>query len=137
MPAPSHTPMPHTTRLLVLLAHGSRQPEWARPFETVRDSVQATHPDLPVRLAFLESMQPALRQVLEEAGRDGLGLVRVAPLFLGSGGHLQRDIPNIAREVQALYPALQIEIAPPAGDDAEVLAALAAYAVRCAPGLDG
>lgn len=137
MPSPFHTPMPHTTQLIVLLAHGSRQPEWARPFEIVRDSVQATHPDLPVRLAFLESMQPALRQVLEEAGRDGLGLVRVAPLFLGSGGHLQRDIPNIARDVQALYPALQIELATPAGEDGEVLAALAAYAVRCASGLDG
>ncbi len=128
--------MHQSTQLLVLLAHGSRLPEWARPFEAVREYVQAARPALPVRLAFLEFMQPALRQVLEEAGRDGLVQVCVAPLFLGAGGHLQRDIPQIAREVQALYPALQIEIALPAGEDAEVLTALAAYAVRCAPGLD-
>ncbi len=90
-----------------------------------------------MRLAFLESMQPSLRHVLEEAGRDGMARVRIAPLFLGIGGHLLRDIPQIAREVQQRFPALRIEMTPPAGDDAEILAALAAYAVRCAVGLDG
>lgn len=128
--------MSHPARLLVLLAHGSRQPEWARPFEAVRDRVQAARPDLAVQLGFLEFMHPGLREALEEAGRRGFDQVRVVPLFLGLGGHLQRDIPRIAREVQALYPALQIDIAAPAGDSPEVLAALAAYAVRCAPGTD-
>ena len=127
--------MNNNSRLLVLLAHGSRQAEWARPFAAMRESVQAVHPDLPVRLAFLESMQPTLRQVLEEAGGNGIGHIRIAPLFLGAGGHLQRDIPQVVREVLALHPALQIEIALPAEEDADVIAALAAYAVRSMAGL--
>ncbi|MEW6559538.1 MAG: CbiX/SirB N-terminal domain-containing protein [Pseudomonadota bacterium] len=128
--------MLHADHLLVLLAHGSRQPEWARPFEVVHQAVLAARPSLVVRLAFLESMQPSLRQVLEDAGQDGCVQVSVVPMFLGAGGHLQRDIPQIAREAQERFPTLRIDIAQPAGDDAEVLAALAAYALRCATGLD-
>lgn len=94
--------------------------------------MQTTCPDLRVRLAFLEFMRPALREALEDAGQDGFTHARIAPLFLGAGGHLLRDIPAAVQEVQQRHPALKIEIAPPAGGETEVLAALSAYAVRCA-----
>ncbi|WP_079419962.1 sirohydrochlorin chelatase [Thiomonas intermedia] len=116
--------------LLLLLAHGSRQPEWARPFEAVRDQVQQAHPELTVRLAFLEFMQPSLRQTLLDAGEHGYSQVQIAPLFLGSGGHLQRDIPQMAQAVQAHYPDLNIDVAAAAGEQAEVIEALARFAAR-------
>ena len=116
--------------LLLLLAHGSRQPEWARPFEAVRDRVQQARPELAVRLAFLEFMQPSLRQALMDAGEHGYTQVQIAPLFLGAGGHLQRDIPQVAQAVQAQYPRLTIGIAAAAGEQAEVIEALARYAAQ-------
>lgn len=116
--------------LLLLLAHGSRQPEWARPFEAVRDRLRQTHPELAVGLAFLEFMQPSLRHALMHAGEHGYAQVQIAPLFLGSGGHLQRDIPQVAQAVQAHYPALRIDIAAAAGEQAEVIEALTRYAAR-------
>ena len=116
--------------LLLLLAHGSRQPEWARPFEAVRDRVQQARPELAVRLAFLEIMQPSLRQALMDAGEHGYTQVQIAPLFLGAGGHLQRDIPQVAQAVQAQYPRLTIGIAAAAGEQAEVIEALARYAAQ-------
>ncbi|MDD4887367.1 MAG: CbiX/SirB N-terminal domain-containing protein [Thiomonas sp.] len=125
--------MPKNSRQLLLLAHGSRQEQWAHPFELVRDLIQRQHPGLGVRLAFLEFMQPSLHEALNEAGHQGIEQVLIAPLFLGAGGHLQRDIPEIAQAVQAHHPALKIEIAPPAGDDAGVIEALAAYAARNIP----
>jgi sirohydrochlorin cobaltochelatase len=94
--------------------------------------VQASNPDLRVHLAFLEFMRPALREVLEDAGKNGYTHACIAPLFLGTGGHLLRDVPLAVQEVQQRYPALKIEIAPPAGGEVEVLAALSAYAGRCA-----
>lgn len=116
--------------LLLLLAHGSRQPEWAWPFEAVRDRLRQTHPELAVDLAFLEFMQPSLRQALMDAGEHGYAQVQIAPLFLGSGGHLQRDIPQVAQTVLAHYPALNIDIAAAAGGQAEVIEALTRYAAR-------
>ena len=40
---------------LVLFAHGSRDPEWARPFEALRARLERRLPATPVVLAFLES----------------------------------------------------------------------------------
>ncbi|OZB69051.1 CbiX/SirB N-terminal domain-containing protein [Thiomonas sp. 13-64-67] len=117
-------------RLLVLLAHGSRLAEWALPFEAVCGMVQSRHPELTVRLAFLESMQPSLQQALEEAGQNGTKHVHIAPLFLGAGGHLRRDIPEVVQAARARYPKLRIVLAQPAGEDAGVIAALAAYATQ-------
>lgn len=120
---------PEVPRIL-LLAHGSRQPEWARPFEAVRASLRASRPGLSVELAYLESMQPTLRQALDDAGVAGCTQLHLIPLFLGAGGHLQRDIPQAVREAQQRHPRLAVHIAPAAGDSPEIVAALAGYALR-------
>ena len=122
---------PTTTRLL-LLAHGSRQPAWAQPFEAVLATLRANRPELDVALAYLESMQPSLPQALDAAGASGCTQVNLVPLFLGAGGHLQRDIPLAVREAQTRHPGLEVRVAPAAGDDPDIVAALAAYALRCA-----
>lgn len=132
----TYIPMTSAPRLLVLLAHGSRLAEWALPFEAVCGMVQSRHPELTVRLAFLESMQPSLQQALEEAGQNGTEHVHIAPLFLGAGGHLRRDIPEVVQATQARYPKLRIVLAQPAGEDAGVIAALAAYATQSMTSLD-
>ncbi len=117
---------------LLLLAHGSRQPEWAQPFQAVLAALRAARPDLDIELAYLESMQPSLPQALDDAGASGCALVHLVPLFLGAGGHLRRDIPHAVREAQARHPRLDVRIAAAAGDSPNIVAALAAYALRCA-----
>ena len=47
-------------RGLILFAHGARDPLWAEPFESLVDRVRTLTPATPVRLAFLELMQPDL-----------------------------------------------------------------------------
>uniref|UniRef100_E6PMP9 Putative Sirohydrochlorin cobaltochelatase CbiX n=1 Tax=mine drainage metagenome TaxID=410659 RepID=E6PMP9_9ZZZZ len=131
-PNPSH--MNTTTPRLLLLAHGSRQPEWARPFEAVLAAVRASRPELRVELAYLESMQPSLAQALLEAGAAGCTQLHLVPLFLGAGGHLQRDIPQAVRDAHLRHPQLTVRVAAAAGDSPDIVAALAAYALRCAQG---
>jgi sirohydrochlorin cobaltochelatase len=111
---------------LILFAHGARDPRWAAPFERVLREVQARAPDRAPMLAFLELMTPDLGSAIDIQAERGFGSVRIVPLFLGPGGHLRDDLPRMADEARARHPAMVIDIAPPAGEDARVVAALAA-----------
>ena len=119
-------------RVLLLLAHGSRQTDWARPFEAVLASLRRARPDLSVDLAYLEFMQPTLRAALDKAGASGCLRLDIVPLFLGAGGHLQRDIPRVIQEAETHHPQMDVRMAPAAGASATVIEALAAYALQCA-----
>jgi sirohydrochlorin cobaltochelatase len=115
---------------LILLCHGSRDPRWAMPFARILARVQAqAHAQAPM-LAFLELMEPDLAAaVATQAGR-GFASVRIVPLFLGQGGHLREDVPRLVDELRAAHPRLAIELVDAAGEDDEVIAALARYCFR-------
>ena len=115
---------------LVLFAHGSRDARWAEPFEAVLGRVQALVPGVAVTLAYLERMEPDLAEAVAELVRRGARRIRVVPLFLGYGGHLREDLPRLAAAVSAEHPGIVVDLAPPAGEDARVLEALADYCVR-------
>src|SRR4029077_12445304 len=51
-------PMPPSA--VILFAHGAREPEWAHPFEEVRDRLRDE--GLRVELAYLEAMKPDLNE---------------------------------------------------------------------------
>ena len=44
----------------LLLAHGSRDPEWRLPFEILAADLKAIHPEHPIRLCYLELWHPML-----------------------------------------------------------------------------
>lgn len=113
---------------LILFAHGSRDPRWAEPFERIAQHVRTRRgADQPVALAFLELMTPALPEAVAAMAAQGCLAVTVVPVFLGQGGHVRRDLPQIIAQCQAAHPALRIETAIAAGEDEAVLDAIAAY----------
>jgi sirohydrochlorin cobaltochelatase len=118
------------TRALVLFAHGARDPKWAEPFLRLRALIQAQMPEVVVSLAFLELMSPRLPELVGQLVADGCGFVTVVPVFLGQGGHVQRDLPLIAEQLRDRYPQLSLQIAGAVGEDDAVLAAMAAYCIR-------
>jgi sirohydrochlorin cobaltochelatase len=118
------------TRALVLFAHGARDPKWAEPFLRLRALIQAQMPGVVVSLAFLELMSPRLPELVDQLVVDGCGSVTVVPVFLGQGGHVQRDLPLIAEQLRDRYPQLSLQIAGAVGEDDAVLAAMAAYCIR-------
>jgi sirohydrochlorin cobaltochelatase len=119
---------------LILFAHGSRDPEWVRPFEALRAAVAASAPHARVVLAYLESSAPTLTEAIRALAGDGVTAIRVLPLFLALGKHLRDDIPALAREVAASFPALSIEFLPPLGEAPEFVEALSRIAQRAARG---
>ena len=110
---------------IVLFAHGSRDPGWARPFEKIRDELQRR--GVEVRLAYLEIMQPSLAAALRELEQAGVGRIRVVPVFLGYGGHLREDLPRLVAETKL---KVTVTIDPPVGEAAEVIEAIASLVGR-------
>jgi sirohydrochlorin cobaltochelatase len=115
-------------RGLVLFAHGARDPRWAEPFEAIAAAVRVRAPELDVRLAFLEQMAPDLPTVADAMVADGITRIDILPLFLGTGGHLRRDLPPLVQGVAARHPSARITLHGAAGEAPDVIAALAAHA---------
>jgi len=117
------------TRATLLFAHGARDPRWAEPFEAVAGRVRAAAPERPVRLAFLELMSPDLGAAVAALVADGATRVDVVPLFLGTGGHLRRDLPRLIEAARAAHPGVELRLHPAIGEQAEVIEAMARAAL--------
>jgi len=117
-------------RALVLFAHGARAASWAAPFERLRDGLREQLPGIPVRLAFLELMEPRLPEAVAALVEEGAVDVTVVPVFLGQGGHLLRDLPALAEQIRAAHPGLRLQVAGAIGEDPGVQAAMREYCVR-------
>jgi disulfide bond formation protein DsbB len=88
----------------------------------------------PVRLAFLELMQPDLDTAADDLVAAGVDTIRIAPIFFGQGGHLRRDLPARVEALRAKHRGTTFACGPAAGEDGDVLDALARFCLRC---LDG
>ncbi|SFI19771.1 sirohydrochlorin cobaltochelatase [Collimonas sp. OK307] len=118
---------------IILFAHGARDPNWAAPFLSLQQLIQQQRPQLLVRLAFLELMQPDLPQLLQQLVADGVNEVSVVPVFLGQGGHVRRDLPALITQAQQQYPQLAITVAQAVGEQPDVQRAIAEYCISTLP----
>jgi len=107
---------------IVLIAHGSRDPQWSRPFERIAASVGHKLPAVAVALAYLEH-GPALEEAVSALVAKGVGAIRVVPLFLGPGGHVRDDLPDLVEK--ARRPGLQITLEKSIGEEPQVIEAIA------------
>ena len=120
------------TRAIVLFAHGARDLRWAEPFEAIAARVRAAAPGCPVALAFLELMAPTLGDAAAALVAAGATRIDVVPLFLGTGGHLRRDLPPLVEALRAAHPGVAIRLHAAIGEHAAVVEAMAAAAVAAA-----
>lgn len=120
------------TAALVLLAHGSPDPDWRVPLEQLRVELATLLPGRRIELAFLDHLAPSLSQAVAALAADGETLVRVLAAFLSPGGnHLKRDIPQLVALVAREHPSVRIELQPGAlGAEPEPIAAMARAAAR-------
>jgi sirohydrochlorin cobaltochelatase len=118
---------------LILFAHGARDSRWAAPFERLRDLARRELPDAAVELAFLELMSPRLPELVEQLAAEGCRRISIVPVFLGQGGHVLRDLPQIIAALRQAYPQIAISVAQAVGEDPEVLAAMTRYCIAQIP----
>jgi sirohydrochlorin cobaltochelatase len=107
---------------IVLVAHGSRDPEWSRPFERIAASLAQRLPAVSVGLAYLEH-GPSLDETVTALVAKGVGSIRVIPLFLGQGGHVKQDLPRLVSE--SARPGLTLALDKPIGEQSLVIEAIA------------
>ncbi|MBL1080876.1 sirohydrochlorin chelatase [Streptomyces actinomycinicus] len=84
--------------VLVLAAHGSRDPRALETVRTLADRVRELRPGLPVRLGHIELNEPLLPDTLAALGGTPAVLV---PLLLSRGYHVKQDIPGMAAAAPA------------------------------------
>jgi len=118
-----------TTTGLILFGHGARDPRWREPFDRLAADVAESHPG-PVSVAFLDMMSPDLQAACLGAVERGAGRIVVVPLFLGTGGHVRRDLPALLESASEVA-GVPVTAADAVGEDSQVLAALANYCLRC------
>jgi len=106
---------------IVLVAHGSRDPEWSRPFQRLAAALGKKLPAAAVALAYLE-YGPSIEEALAALVAKGAGSIRVVPVFLGAGGHVKQDIPKL---VAAANPAVPVRIDAPIGEQDRLIDAIA------------
>src|SRR5690349_20555511 len=86
------------TRVLLAVAHGSRDPAAQQCVLSLTSRVARSADGIAVRTAFVQNAKPSLAEGLDaaatQAGADG---VVVVPLLLSSGYHLSSDIAGAAR----------------------------------------
>ena len=118
------------TQGLILFAHGARDARWSASFEAVAERVRAARPAAQVRLAYLELMPPDLPTAADELVALGCTTIQVLPLFLGTGGHLRRDLPALMDTLRERHAGVAFASQPAVGEQARVIDAMAATAAE-------
>jgi len=113
---------------VILFAHGAREPEWALPFERLRDRLRAS--GMRLELAYLSTMSPSLEQAATALAREGVKAVTIVPLFLAQGGHLKEDLPKMVDDIGSLHPKVEFTVTQALGDAPEMLEAMEKWVKR-------
>ncbi|MFD9715955.1 sirohydrochlorin chelatase [Streptomyces sp. NPDC059076] len=110
--------------VLLVIAHGSRDPRHASTVEALVRRVRSNRPELSVEIAYLDFNTPGVPRVLERLALKGVEDVIALPLLLTRAFHAKSDIPAVLREASARLPRLRIHQAEVLGPSPLLLAAL-------------
>jgi sirohydrochlorin cobaltochelatase len=121
---------PHsTTPAHILLAHGSRDPEWPAIVQAVAARIGRLDPMAQVRCAYLALIQPDLTTAIDELTTEGARTIAVWPMFFGLGHHVRADLPRLIAvaqaQIQARDPGVTITLQPAITEHGPVLDAMA------------
>jgi sirohydrochlorin cobaltochelatase len=114
---------------LLLLAHGSRDPAWAQPFETLRERLEQRLPGTPVRLAFLEHMSPSLPEAIGALADLGVERITVLPLLMAQGTHLRLELPRLVARACEDNPGVLVRTTQALGEVEQLLDAITDWGV--------
>jgi len=96
---------------VILLAHGSPDPEAAQETHELRDALSALRPDWRFDVAFLNH-EPKLDHAVESLMTMGCTHIRILPLLVFKGKHLREDIPALVSTLRSRLPKLPLELQP-------------------------
>ncbi|MFF1376280.1 sirohydrochlorin chelatase [Streptomyces sp. NPDC058308] len=107
--------------VLLVIAHGSRDPRHAETVHALVRRVRALRPGVRVETGFLDFNSPTVSGVLERLAAEGVRDVVALPLLLTRAFHAKSDIPAVLRDAP---PGLRIRQAAVLGPSPLLLTAL-------------
>ncbi len=116
---------------LILFAHGSRDSQWRKPFESMLERLQHNSNQVST-LAFLECMEPSLADAIDSLVAQGVQKITVVPVFLAVGSHVRKDLPMLLEHARQKHPTLHIQSSPAIGEQPEIQEAIAQFALKAA-----
>ena len=117
-------------KAIVLFGHGSRDPLWRLPMESVATRLRTAQPGTPVRCAYLELEAPDLATAAHELVAAGADQLTIVPMFLGTGRHAREDLPLLVRGLQAEFPGVAFVLQKPVGEDDRLLELISKIALE-------
>ncbi|MDQ7744436.1 sirohydrochlorin chelatase [Hydrogenophaga pseudoflava] len=115
---------------VIVFAHGSRDPLWRAPVESVARQIRDTAPSVRVVCAYLELSEPDLPTAAAQLVSQGASRIRVLPLFFGMGKHAREDLPVLLEQLARTHPGVHFERLATAGEDPRLTALLAQIALE-------
>lgn len=110
--------------VLLLVAHGSRDPRHATTVTALRQAIAERRPGLRVEVGFLDFCAPGVPRVLERLAAEGVREVVAVPLLLTRAFHAKADIPAALAGATARLPGLTVHQADVLGPSALLTDAL-------------
>ncbi|WP_424211223.1 sirohydrochlorin chelatase [Streptomyces sp. BI20] len=104
----STTPAREAGPVLLVVAHGSRDPRHAETVRALVARVRGQRPGQRVETSFLDFDAPDPATVLERLAAEGAGHVIALPLLLTRAFHARSDIPAVLAAAGARLPGLRI-----------------------------
>lgn len=100
---------------LLLIGHGSRDPEGNEEFLAMAERLKRRRPERAVYCAFVELAEPSIPDELDRCVRDGHEDVVVLPLLFFAAGHAKTDVPREMLRARERHPAVRFHYGPPLG----------------------
>lgn len=106
-----------TTPLMavLLIAHGSRQPDANEDLLFLRDQLRRSETYPIVEAAFLELAEPSIASAGEACAAQGATEVILLPYFLSAGIHVRRDLTAACQQLGDRFPRVTFRLAEPLG----------------------
>ncbi|MCG2709235.1 MAG: precorrin-8X methylmutase, partial [Thermodesulfovibrionales bacterium] len=103
---------------IILIGHGSPKKD-ANNIETMGRLLHSMiHPDCSkgcVGVAYLQFAKPELPDTIKESVLNGAKKIIIHPYFLISGMHVTKDIPEMIKEAEKMYPDVEFIYTEPLG----------------------
>lgn len=110
--------------VLLVIAHGSRDPRHAATVHALTQRVRAARPGVRVITGYLDHCAPSVPQVIGRLAAEGVRDVVALPLLLTRAFHAKADIPAVLREATAHHPRLAVHQADVLGPSPLLVSAL-------------
>ena len=96
----------------ILLAHGSKDPRWRKPFEDLLEKSIKSSPKKLFFLCYLELCGPSLSETVRDLAdkNSKISTINIHPIFLSAGVHFHEDILAMVSDLQEIYPHFKFKL---------------------------